>query len=267
MQVRVADLTLDELRAMVAKGPPYARGLVKGLQQDARVGVRALYDVCMREKSSRLRERNRLSALLQFEAEAIANGFSRVAGVDEAGRGPLAGPIVAGAVVLNGSPPAGVNDSKQLTEAQREGLYDSIIEGQHWVGVGIVEPSVIDQHGIQSANYGVMLQAVNQLEPRPDFLLVDGFMIRGCALPQKKIIKGDRLSASIAAASIVAKVVRDRIMRALDRQYPGYGFAEHKGYATAEHLDALRRLGPCPAHRRSFSPVMGPAETGLLFEL
>lgn len=209
-------------------------------------------------------ERDRLDALLCFEREAGANGFHRIAGVDEAGRGPLAGPIVAAAVVLVDLLP-GLNDSKLLTASQREGLYAALREGGHAIGVAGVDAEVIDRIGIQCANYMAMARAVAALDPGADFLLVDGYAIRGCPLPQKRLIKGDRRSASIAAASIVAKVVRDRMMDDLDRQYPDYGFARHKGYATPEHLEALRRRGPCPVHRKSFAPLREAQESGILF--
>lgn len=203
--------------------------------------------------------------MMAFEAEVLSGGFRRIAGVDEAGRGPLAGPIVAGAVVL-AEPIAGLNDSKQLTPAQREDFFEQLHEGGHAIGVGIIEAAEIDRHGIQAANYAAMAQAAAAIVPPPDFLLVDGFVIRGCAWPQKAIVKGDSRSFSIAAASIIAKVTRDRIMDALDEQYPDYGFVRHKGYATAEHLEALRRLGPCPVHRLSFAPLCQPAVQGDLFE-
>lgn len=204
-------------------------------------------------------------AMMDFEREAAENGFRRIAGVDEAGRGPLAGPIVAAAVVL-AEPVAGLNDSKQLTAAQREDLYGVLTEGPHAIGVAIIEADTIDRHGIQSANYAAMAQAATAISPAPDFLLVDGFVIRGCPLPQKAIVKGDCRSASIAAASIIAKVTRDRIMDGLDEQYPEYGFVRHKGYGTREHLDMLAKLGPCPAHRRSFAPLSEIVEQGTLFE-
>lgn len=203
--------------------------------------------------------------LMQFERQAAANGFSRIAGVDEAGRGPLAGPIVAAAVVL-AERVEGVNDSKQLTGTQREYLYGVLTEGPHGIGVAIIDADTIDRHGIQSANYAAMAQAAAALFPAPDFLLVDGFMIRGCPLPQKSIVKGDSRSASIAAASIVAKVTRDRIMNELDEQYPEYGFARHKGYGTREHLEVLARLGPCPFHRKSFAPLSEALAPGMLFD-
>ena len=203
--------------------------------------------------------------LMQFERQAAANGFRRIAGVDEAGRGPLAGPIVAAAVVL-AEQVEGLNDSKQLTPAQREDLYGVLTEGAHGIGVAIIDADTIDRHGIQSANYAAMAQAAAAISPAPDFLLVDGFMIRGCPLPQKSIVKGDSRSASIAAASIVAKVTRDRIMNELDQQYPEYGFARHKGYGTREHLEVLARLGPCPFHRKSFAPLSEALVPGMLFD-
>lgn len=206
----------------------------------------------------------RLERMLAFEREAQASGFVRIAGVDEAGRGPLAGPIFAAAVVL-AEAVAGVDDSKRLTPARREALYEALRAGRHAIGVAEVSAAEIDAHGIQQANYAAMLRAVEVIDPPPDFLLIDGFRVPGTALPQKRVVKGDRLSLSIAAASIIAKVLRDRSMIALDAEYPAYGFARHKGYGTREHLDALAEFGPCPAHRKSFAPIAQPGETGLLF--
>jgi ribonuclease HII len=203
--------------------------------------------------------------MLEFEAAARTNGFRRVAGVDEAGRGPLAGPIVAAAVILH-SPVAGLNDSKLLTEEKREVLFGMLESGGHAIGCAAVSPEEIDAIGIQAANYAAMLRAVNAIAETPDYLLVDGFAIPGCVLPHERLIKGDRKSQSIAAASIIAKVTRDRLMDGLEQDYPGYGFARHKGYATQEHLAALESLGPCPAHRRSFAPITRPLETADLFE-
>lgn len=202
--------------------------------------------------------------MLRFEREAGNSGFLRVAGVDEAGRGPLAGPLVAGAVIL-AFPVPGVTDSKLLTEARREELFEILSSGAHSIGVSVIPATEIDSHGIQSANYAAMVRALGRLEPPADFALVDGFNVPGCPIPQQRIVKGDRLSMSIAAASIMAKVTRDRMMVELDREYPQYGFARHKGYGTAEHLAALREHGPCPAHRRSFAPLAQPGETGELF--
>lgn len=210
-----------------------------------------------------------MEALLAFEHGAMAMGFARIAGVDEAGRGPLAGPIVAGAVVLRADPVAldglaGLNDSKQLKEARREALFEILRSGGHAVGCAVIEAEEIDRIGIQQANYAAMARAIEALTPSPDYVLVDGFQVPGLAQPQLKLIKGDARSLSIAAASIVAKVTRDRLMTAHDAAYPGYGFGRHKGYGTAEHLAALARLGPCAIHRRSFAPLARGHETGVL---
>jgi ribonuclease HII len=149
----------------------------------------------------------------------------------------------------------GLDDSKKLTEDQREAFFEILHEEGHILGACVIDHSVIDRDGLQAANYAAMLGAVQALGVVPEFLLVDGFAIRGCSLPQKHIIKGDARSMSIAAASIIAKVTRDRLMVELDAQYPEYGFARHKGYATAEHGAALRKYGPSPIHRQSFAPV------------
>jgi len=209
-------------------------------------------------------EAERLKTMLALESLAWEQGFTTVAGVDEAGRGPLAGPVVAAAVVLS-SPVAGLNDSKQLTESQRETLFTTLEAGDHAVGVAIIDASEIDQFGIQAANYRAMAEAVGHLAQAPDYVLVDGYALPGLAQPCQKVIKGDSRSLSIAAASIVAKVTRDRMMLAYDLQYPGYGFAQHKGYGTAAHLAALRNLGPSPIHRTSFAPLARQSETGDLF--
>lgn len=205
-----------------------------------------------------------MDSMLAFEREAAANGFLRVAGVDEAGRGPLAGPIVAAAVVLS-EPVAGLNDSKQLTAEQREALFTQLRAGAHTIGVGVIEAADIDRLGIQTANYAAMAQAVAALHPAADFVLVDGFHVPGLPPPQARIVRGDQRSLSIAAASIIAKVTRDRLMEELDRKYPAYGFARHKGYATRAHLAALERFGPCAIHRRSFAPLASSLRTADLF--
>lgn len=201
---------------------------------------------------------------ISFERDALAAGRQRIAGVDEAGRGPLAGPIVAAAVVLGG-PVEGVDDSKRLSASRRESLYAQLVSGLHHVGVHIVEAAEIDMHGIQASNYAAMLYAALRIDPEPDFLLVDGFEIKGCSIPQEHIVKGDQRSISIAAASIIAKVTRDRIMIELDETYPEYGFAQHKGYGTRQHLDAIKKFGPCDAHRKSFAPMAASRESGSLF--
>lgn len=208
-------------------------------------------------------ERLRAETMLASEMAAWASGFTAVAGVDEAGRGPLAGPLVAAAVRLRGAIP-GLNDSKQLTEKQRETLFEAIQSGGNDVAVVVVDATEIDRGGIQAANLQAMARAVGQLT-MCDYVLVDGFALKGVAQPTLKLIKGDQRSLSIAAASIVAKVTRDRMMVAYEAEYPGYGFARHKGYGTAAHLAALESLGPTPIHRYSFAPLARSVESGDLF--
>jgi ribonuclease HII len=188
-----------------------------------------------------------------------AQGFSRIAGVDEAGRGPLAGPVVAAAVILPGELKTNwkgqVADSKFLTAARREYLYARLREVAAGVGVGVIDSVTIDMVGIAKATRLAMKAAVRQIDPPPDFLLIDFFKLPEVKLPQKGVLDGDTLCFSIACASIIAKVTRDRLMIELDVVYPGYGFAGHKGYSTRGHMDCLKRLGACPIHRRSFQPV------------
>jgi len=192
-----------------------------------------------------------------FECEAWARGFRRVAGVDEAGRGPLAGPVVAAAVILpRRYRLAGLRDSKLLSEAQREHLYGQLLAGALDIGVGVVEAEVIDAVNILEATRLAMAQAVQHLTPPPDYLLLDAVILPSLPIEQRAVIKGDRLSLSIAAASVVAKVLRDRLMARAHVCYPQYGFLAHKGYGTAEHLRQLARYGPCKLHRRSFRPVV-----------
>lgn len=193
---------------------------------------------------------------LQFEKTVYRNGFTFVAGIDEAGRGPLAGPVMAAAVILPvGLSINGVDDSKKLTPDKREKLFEIIMAQALSVGVGIMSPAEIDRINILQATRRAMLAAVQQLSPQPDYLLIDGISSIDSAVPQKTIKKGDSLSLSIAAASIIAKVTRDRLMIEMDSKYPGYGFAGHKGYGSAAHMDAIRRLGPSPIHRLTFGGV------------
>ncbi len=203
----------------------------------------------------------------KFERELLARGVAPLAGVDEAGRGPLAGPVVAAAVlfpvewITGGLPRAlhGLNDSKQLRPEERE-RYFAVLKSDPRVvsGVGIVDVPVIDTINILQATYQAMNEALAQLIPAPEHVLVDGLVAGGLRWPQTAIVGGDGKSYSIAAASVIAKVTRDRLMVEYHRQYPLYGFAEHKGYGTPQHLGALAQHGPCPIHRRSFAPVRQP---------
>jgi ribonuclease HII len=195
--------------------------------------------------------------LWAYETVARARGAQRIAGVDEAGRGPLAGPVVAAAVVLDpASPPEGLADSKQLTPAAREAAFQQIYQQARGVGVGVVDVAVIDRVNILQAALQAMREALAALPEPPDWVLVDGNQpLPRLSLPQTTIIHGDARSASVAAASIVAKVTRDHIMVQLDALFPGYGLAQHKGYPTPDHLARLAELGVSRLHRRSFAPV------------
>jgi ribonuclease HII len=201
---------------------------------------------------------------LSFERELWQQGLSHIAGVDEAGCGPLAGPVVAAAVVFPkgwltcGLPPKfrGLNDSKQLPGDEREKFFERLISSPEILhAIATVDVETIDRLNIRQAAWHAMNLALDQLQPRPDHVLVDGLRIKWLPYRQTALVKGDARSYSIAAASVLAKVTRDRAMRQLDKQFPGYGFAEHKGYSTPQHFAAIEKLGPCAIHRKSFSPI------------
>lgn len=188
-----------------------------------------------------------------FELAARDAGYRHVCGIDEAGRGPLSGPVVAAACVLEpGTEIPGLNDSKKLTPKKRDLLYDLVIERAADFAVGFATPEEVDSINILNATMLAMRRAIAALKVSADYALVDGNCIRDYPIPARAIIKGDSLSMSVAAASILAKVTRDRLCLEDDRQYPMYGFAKHKGYGTAEHIAALRTYGPCPIHRKTF---------------
>jgi ribonuclease HII len=193
------------------------------------------------------------------EKALLSRGYKFIAGVDEVGRGALAGPVVAAAVILPakiGRDMAGkVRDSKQLNHGRREVLFDIIMKHAIAVGIGIVASEVIDEINILNATRRAMAEAISRLDPVPDYLLIDGRTLLRLKFLQKAIIKGDCKCISIASASIIAKVTRDRMMIDFDREYPGYGLAEHKGYGTSMHLECLGKSGPCAIHRRTFGPV------------
>lgn len=194
--------------------------------------------------------------MLTYDEALYEKGYGSIAGVDEAGRGPLAGPVVAAAVILNPDIKiSGINDSKKLSESRREKLYEEIKQVAITWGVGIVSQEIIDHINILQASLEAMKLAILQLSTNPDLILIDGIYLPDVNLPMKALPHGDSLSQSIASASIIAKVTRDHILCQLDSIYPQYGFAQHKGYPTAQHLSALDKFGPCKIHRRSFSPV------------
>lgn len=195
---------------------------------------------------------------LKFENRARQRGYESIVGVDEAGKGPLAGPVVAAAVKLTSekAPVKGVRDSKILSEKKREAIFKRLTESTNIVWhYGVVSVEEIDRNNIYQATRHAMELALSQLAFKPEWVLIDGRAFRQFSFPHEGIIKGDQLSYSIAAASIIAKVVRDRLMKDWHQQWPHYGFDQHKGYGTPQHLEALKRYGPCPIHRKSFAPV------------
>jgi len=201
------------------------------------------------------KEQDRINTMRQEEFQLWSRGISSVAGIDEAGRGCLAGPVVSAAVIVRKDIIIeGVNDSKKLTPKKRERLYDKIKENSVAFGIGMAFPNEIDTINIYQATLKSMQRAVDCITPKPIFLLIDGMILKQ-SIPCKKIVNGDALCYSIATASIIAKVTRDRLMCELDKIYPKYGFARHKGYGTKEHFSALKLHRPCKIHRKSFHPV------------
>lgn len=232
-----------------------AAGLLENLEQtyreDTRSGVQALIRRSEKQREALEKETARIYQLQQYERDYEKEGL--ICGIDEVGRGPLAGPVVAGAVILSKNCEIlYLNDSKQLSAEKREQLYDVILEHAVAVGIGIVSPQRIDEINILQATYEAMRQAIEKLNPQPAVLLNDAVRIPQVAIQQVPIIKGDAKSVSIAAASIVAKVTRDRMMEQYEEVFPGYGFARNKGYGSKEHIEALQTMGPTAIHRRSF---------------
>ena len=232
--------------------------ILRELENDSRIGARQIAQTIRRRREEEFKEEARLENLLCFEKALLSEGFRNIAGVDEAGLGPLAGPVIAAAVILpGGCTIIGLNDSKKISRhGAREKLEARIKKEAIGWAIGRAEVEEIDRLNIYRAGLLAMRRAVEGLDNRPDYLLVDARTIPECSCPQRGVIHGDALSMSIAAASILAKTCRDRVMLKIDMLYPEYGFAAHKGYPTPEHLDALRRLGPSPIHRMSYAPVM-----------
>lgn len=219
--------------------------------QDRRAGVAGLVDLAQKRLSSYEKELERTKRMKAYEREY--ESFGLICGIDEVGRGPLAGPVVAGAVILpKDCDILYLNDSKQLSEKKREELFEVIMETAVSTGLGFVTPQRIDEINILQATYEAMREAISKLTPQPDVLLNDAVTIPGVKIRQVPIIKGDAKSVSIAAASIIAKVTRDRLMVEYDQVFPEYGFASNKGYGAAAHIEALKKYGPTPIHRKSF---------------
>lgn len=225
--------------------------LLECYEEDSRAGVQKLCQQARKRQQALALERERLQNMKKYEEKYEHLGY--LCGIDEAGRGPLAGPVVAGAVILpKDCQILYLNDSKQLSEKKREELYDRIMEEAIGVGIGVVSPERIDEINILQATYEAMRQAVAKLPVCPSVLLNDAVTIPGLTIPQVPIIKGDCKSVSIAAASIMAKVTRDRMMVEYDKLMPEYGFASNKGYGAAYHIEALKKYGPSPIHRKTF---------------
>jgi ribonuclease HII len=254
---RLRKMPVPELcRRYLEEAHDLPSGGLTALKEDPRAGARAVAEKIEKRNHKAQAEGRRLTRLCAFEQPLWDQGIMLVAGVDEVGMAPLAGPVIAAAVILQaGCRIQNVNDSKQLTPEERDELEPEIRAQAVAVGIGRAEVAEIDSINIYRAGLLALKRAVLALCPQPQHLLVDARKLDGLTMPQQPIIKGDAKSITIGAASIVAKVHRDRLMAQLDAEYPGYGFADHKGYPTPEHLDALERLGACALHRRSFAPV------------
>ena len=248
MEERKIGQIKEELKAATEAMLP---SFIMAYESDERSGVIKLVEQAKKRLQKLEEERKRIWKLQEYERKY--GQYTYICGIDEVGRGPLAGPVVAGAVILpKDCDILYINDSKKLTAAKREELYDEIMEKAVAAGIGMVSPQRIDEINILQATYEAMREAISKLEPAPDILLNDAVTIPGVDIRQVPIIKGDAKSISIGAASIIAKVTRDRMMVYYDSIYPEYGFASNKGYGSAEHIAALKKYGPTPIHRRTF---------------
>lgn len=260
--MNISQMKINQISELLRQ-PELPLHIIEALTNDLRPTVNRLFQAWINRKQRYAAEQQRLKVLYQYESSYYQRGYNFVAGIDEAGRGPLAGPVVVAAVILpkNADLP-GLNDSKRLSARQREQLYNAI----HKVALSIawcpVSAATIDHINIYQATVTGMYQTVKLLEPSAEAVLIDAVKLPDLSCPWQAIINGDALSASIAAASVIAKVERDRIMTMLDSKYPGYGFAKHKGYGTKDHMQALRQLGPCPEHRQSFEPMKSGGDLG-----
>ena len=252
--------TIKEVKEHLAMIDELDHPLFEELILDGRAGVQAAISKRKRELQKQVDEDLRLEKMLAYEKALYTQGIQLIAGVDEVGRGPLAGPVVAAAVIL---PKAckipGLNDSKKIPKSKHKEIYEAVLQNAIAIGIGVKDNQVIDQVNIYEATKLAMMEAIGQLEPQPQHLLIDAMKL-DLPIPQTSIIKGDANSLSIAAASIVAKVTRDQMMEEFDREYPGYDFAQNAGYGTAKHLAGLDKLGVTPIHRRSFEPVKSMCE-------
>ena len=252
--MKFSNLSIEEIREQILQGnQPITAQFLNKLGRDPRQGVRKISEFLKKRYEKERAERLRILNMLNFERVLWKSGIQAIAGVDEVGVGPLAGPVVAAAVIFPpGTELAGVDDSKQLEPEQRVKLAAAIRQSATAIGVGLAEVSEIDHLNIYHAALLAMRRAIEALSLKPEHLLIDARVIPGISIPQNSFNKGDGINFSIAAASIIAKTHRDRLMEELEKTYPGYGFAQHKGYGTSEHQNAIRGLGPCPIHRLSY---------------
>ena len=249
--IDLAKMTIKDIERLFAEGPVTAE-----LLDACRLDGRKAAGTILRRYERAQREKERLLSLYDYERQAWAQGLELVAGVDEAGRGPLAGPVSVAAVILpHELELPHLNDSKKLSPERREELFAEIQEKAIAIGTALVDARTIDRVNIYQATINGMYEAVFSLKPEPQQVLVDAVPLAALTMPSRSIVKGDAKSASIAVASIIAKVTRDHLMDEYDKEYPEYGFAAHKGYGTAQHMEALRKYGPCPIHRMSFEPL------------
>ncbi|MFO7818892.1 MAG: ribonuclease HII [Halanaerobacter sp.] len=254
--MKVDELTIKELKEKIKDINEVTPGLMTKLKSDSRKGVQKIAARIERKRVRAQEAKEKYEKMSRYEKKKLDQGYDLICGIDEAGRGPLAGPVVAGAVILGTDTYIpGIDDSKKLSAQKREELFDIIHQKAKAVGVGIIRQPRIDKVNILQATYEAMTVAVSNLDSAPDYLLVDSERIPQLDIPQAGIEKGDSQSVSIAAASIIAKVTRDRILIDYDQEYPEYGFAQHKGYGTQAHRQALEEFGPCEIHRRSYKIV------------
>ncbi|MCK3881903.1 ribonuclease HII [Streptococcus suis] len=247
--------TIKEVTALLAQVDSLDSPVWSELAQDERAGVQAAIKKRRKELEKEAVEDARLEAMLFYEKALYENGVEWIAGIDEVGRGPLAGPVVAAAVILpKGCKIRYLNDSKKIPKSKHEAIYQEVMERAVAVGLGVKDAAVIDQVNIYEATKLAMLEALGKLSQEPEHLLIDAMKL-DTKIPQTSIIKGDANSLSIAAASIVAKVTRDKMMADYDKEFSGYGFAKNAGYGTSEHLEGLNQLGITPIHRKTFEPI------------
>lgn len=252
--------TIKEIQQRLELVTDFSDPFLAEVANDQRSGVQKAIEKRKRAIQAELNEDLRLEQMLRYEKELYQAGYQAIAGIDEVGRGPLAGPVVAAAVIL---PPGckikGLNDSKKIPKKKHMAIYQAILDQALAVGIGIMDNTVIDQVNIYEATKLAMKDALSRLKLKPDYLLIDAMKL-DVEIPQESIIKGDANSLSIAAASIVAKVTRDKLMADYDKEYPGYDFAQNAGYGTKSHLQGLEQNGVTPIHRKTFEPVKSMCE-------